>query len=258
MTKRARDTNRRWPRLLLASLAAALITLFGAGTASATTTPIAQTRACSATMTAPTYVGPQLALGAGQRQGDDSATHNVKLAIGAAARPGIHTIEVTGPATIYDTAGSNYDARARLLRARGDVPEPAGADLREPTQLAVRLTATRSPTRSFSGFGVAAEAATVAEEGASVAVNGETAATALGRATHAAWDYGPGFEKEFTLEAGGRVDAINFETREVVELKPNNPRQIRLGGRQLDGYIAKLNAEFPGAPWIGRLVTYGP
>jgi len=52
------------------------------------------------------------------------------------------------------------------------------------------------------------------------------------------------------------VDAINFETREVLELKPNNARAIRLGERQLEGYIAKLNEQFPGDPWIGRVVTY--
>ncbi|TFC22107.1 hypothetical protein E3O55_19005 [Cryobacterium sp. MDB1-18-2] len=80
----------------------------------------------------------------------------------------------------------------------------------------------------------------------------------MGRETYAAWDSGPGFEKVFTLEADGRVDAINFETRKVGELQPNNPRQIRLGGKQLDSYIAKLNAGYPGATWTGRLVTYGP
>ena len=73
---------------------------------------------------------------------------------------------------------------------------------------------------------------------------------------HQAWDYGPGFEKEFSLEAGGRVDAINSETREVIELKPNNPKAIRLGQKQIDDYIAKLNEQFPGDPWTGRVVTY--
>jgi RHS repeat-associated protein len=95
-----------------------------------------------------------------------------------------------------------------------------------------------------------------AETAETAAVNGETAATAYGRLMHQTFDYGPGFEREFTLRAGGRVDAINFDTREVLELKPNNPRAIRLGERQLEGYIAKLNAQFPGDPWIGRVVTY--
>ncbi|GAB3264633.1 DNRLRE domain-containing protein [Nocardioides dilutus] len=98
-----------------------------------------------------------------------------------------------------------------------------------------------------------ADAANTAEK---VAINGETTATAYGRLMHQTFDYGPGFSREFTLRAGGRVDAINFETREVLELKPNNARAIRLGERQLEGYIAKLNEQFPGDPWIGRVVTY--
>ena len=66
-------------------------------------------------------------------------------------------------------------------------------------------------------------------------VNGETTATALGRAMNDKWDYGEGFRKEFTLKEGGRVDALNRPTRVVVELKPNNPRQIRQGRQQLQG-----------------------
>ena len=74
---------------------------------------------------------------------------------------------------------------------------------------------------------------------------------------HKSWDYGKGFEKEFTLKGGGRVDAINFELRQIVELKPNNPRAIRLGERQVAGYLEKLNAQYPGKkPWTGSVVTY--
>ena len=100
------------------------------------------------------------------------------------------------------------------------------------------------------GFSTAGATETVA------ATNGETAATAYGRFMHATYDYGPGFAREFTLDAGGRVDAINFATREVLELKPNNPRAIRLGGKQLEGYLEKLNEQFPGDPWTGKVVTY--
>lgn len=98
-------------------------------------------------------------------------------------------------------------------------------------------------------------AATTAER---VTVNGETSATKLGRDMHASWDYGRGFEKEFRLPSGKRVDGINFETREIVELKPNNPRQIRLGQRQVDAYVDELNQAYPGdTPWTGSVVTYG-
>ena len=47
--------------------------------------------------------------------------------------------------------------------------------------------------------------------------------------------------------------------RTVVELKPNNPRAIRQGERQLEQYLDELNREFPGdTPWTGRVETYDP
>lgn len=105
---------------------------------------------------------------------------------------------------------------------------------------------------------VAGAADGTADVANTAAVNGETTATRLGRETHASWDYGPGFIKELKLRAGGRVDAINFDTRQVIELKPNNSRAIRLGSRQIEDYLAKLNQQFPGEPWTGSVVTYGP
>jgi len=121
--------------------------------------------------------------------------------------------------------------------------------------------AARAAAKAAAGDAAAATERRAAEKAVEdiaekAAVNGETTATKLGRQMHASWDYGPGFQKEFTLRAGGRVDAINFDTREVLELKPNNPRQITLGNKQLAGYIAKLNEQFPGKPWTGRVVTY--
>lgn len=55
---------------------------------------------------------------------------------------------------------------------------------------------------------------------------GETAATRYGREIHKTFDYGPGFRREFSLPSGRRADAVNLRAREVVELKPNNPRAI--------------------------------
>jgi RHS repeat-associated protein len=102
-------------------------------------------------------------------------------------------------------------------------------------------------------------AADTAESGAArAAINGETTATRLGRQMHASWDYGEGFEKEFRLPSGKRVDALNFQTRQAVELKPNNPRAIRLGERQVGRYVEELNQAYPDdVPWTGSVVTYG-
>jgi len=55
---------------------------------------------------------------------------------------------------------------------------------------------------------------------------------------------------------GGRADAVNLRTREVVELKPNNPAAIRSGQRQADAYARELERTYPGAPFRARVQTY--
>jgi putative transposase len=48
-----------------------------------------------------------------------------------------------------------------------------------------------------------------------------------------------------------------FDSREVIELKPNNPRAIRMGNKQLDDYIKELNEMYLEGPrWTGRVETY--
>jgi hypothetical protein len=84
---------------------------------------------------------------------------------------------------------------------------------------------------------------------------GETVATRAGRAAHRDFDPGPGFQKEFRLPSGKRVDAVNFETKQVFELKPNNPRAIRRGERQLEVYLEELN-ELYGGGFTGTVKIY--
>lgn len=96
---------------------------------------------------------------------------------------------------------------------------------------------------------------TPAEVGAPSPVNGETAATRAGRAAHRDWQPPEGFQKEVRLPSGKQADAVNFETREVIELKPNNSRQIRAGEKQVEGYRSELENEY-GGTWTGRVVTY--
>jgi restriction endonuclease fold toxin 9 of polymorphic toxin system len=105
-----------------------------------------------------------------------------------------------------------------------------------------------------TGSGVGIEKAPAATGG--VAANsGETAATAAGRAAHKSWQPPSGFQKEFRLPSGRRADAANPTTREVIELKPNNPRAIREGQRQVESYVKELE-EFTGQKWTGRVETY--
>jgi RHS repeat-associated protein len=100
------------------------------------------------------------------------------------------------------------------------------------------------------------ETAVAAKGAEQAAKNGETAATRAGRQAHKDWDAGEGFEKEVTLPSGKRADAVNFEEKHVKELKPNNPRAIRRGEKQVEGYRQELQQEH-GGTWTSSVETYG-
>lgn len=90
-----------------------------------------------------------------------------------------------------------------------------------------------------------------AVEYASTARNGETAAARAGRLAHKLWDPGKGYIKEVRLPSGRRVDALNEALRHVKELKPNNPRALKQGLKQLQRYLDEL-----GEGWTGEVVPY--
>jgi hypothetical protein len=87
------------------------------------------------------------------------------------------------------------------------------------------------------------------------ASSGETPATAKGRKAHRDWDPGPGFEKEVTLPSGKRADAVNPETKQVKELKPDNARAMKRGEKQVEQYRKELENEY-GGKWRGNVETY--
>jgi RHS repeat-associated protein len=61
--------------------------------------------------------------------------------------------------------------------------------------------------------------------------------------------------KEFPLPSGKRIDFIDFTTKTIYELKPNNPRQIKAGLKQLAGYLAEVQ-RIHGPGWSTVLDTY--
>lgn len=85
---------------------------------------------------------------------------------------------------------------------------------------------------------------------------GETAATKRGRQMHKEWDYGPGTIKEYRIPGYGRADAVDLSKKIVYELKPNNPRAIRRGMKQLQRYATGLSKMYPNTRWTTKLVTY--
>ncbi len=88
---------------------------------------------------------------------------------------------------------------------------------------------------------------------------GNTADAARGRAAHKNYRnaLGGNYKFEKTLPSGRRVDAVDFDKRIVRELKPNNPRAIKDGQRQLERYRKELQDEF-GGTWTSFLETYTP
>jgi RHS repeat-associated protein len=81
-----------------------------------------------------------------------------------------------------------------------------------------------------------------------------------GQQAHKDWaelgKYGEGYETEKTLESGRRPDAFHKGKKEVVELKPNNPKAIKRGEKQVEGYRKELEKMY-GGKWTGRVQSYG-
>lgn len=64
--------------------------------------------------------------------------------------------------------------------------------------------------------------------------------------------------KEFRLPSGRRIDFLDIKNGKVYELKPNNPRGIRAGMKQLNVYMEELKTmdRFKGKNWEGILEVY--
>jgi len=75
------------------------------------------------------------------------------------------------------------------------------------------------------------------------------------RDIHRTYDYGTGF-RGVTLANGKRADSVNLLSREVNELKPDNPAAIARGERQVKGYAQQLNTQFPGRAFKSGVLTY--
>jgi RHS repeat-associated protein len=81
---------------------------------------------------------------------------------------------------------------------------------------------------------------------ANVAKNGSTVSNRLGQQMHKAYKADEVLDgvrmKEFSLPSGKRIDFIDLEKKIIYELKPNNPRAIKLGNTQLDMYKKEVES----------------
>lgn len=173
---------------------------------------------------------------AGELEREVRDTHGNAIAgVGAQVTPAALTWHAQDP------TGLVY-ARARYLD-----PETGRFLTEDPIPGAHAYTyAWNSPVMAWDPLG---EAESI--EYASTARNGETAAARAGRLAHKLWDPGKGYIKEVRLPSGRRVDALNETLRHVKELKPNNPRALQQGLKQLQRHLDEL-----GEGWTGEVVPY--
>lgn len=99
-----------------------------------------------------------------------------------------------------------------------------GADdeISGPTRAAIRGGAEHLAEGEAKSLAEHEVGATAAKAEGKAAKAGETEATKAGRQAHKDWNPGEGYQKEVKLPSGKRADAVNFETRDVKELKPDS------------------------------------
>ena len=96
---------------------------------------------------------------------------------------------------------------------------------------------------------------TVAAGGCPGDNNGENEHTARGKEAHKWWQPPEGYVKNFQFDNGLKPDAINFDTQDIIELKPDNPGAISAGQAQVQQYIQSAQQQF-GGTWTGSVQTY--
>jgi hypothetical protein len=65
------------------------------------------------------------------------------------------------------------------------------------------------------------------------------------------------YDFEIKLPSGKRVDAIDWSTNTVRGLKPNNPRAIAKGTKQVAGYVTEFE-KMTVQKWTDIVDTYQP
>jgi RHS repeat-associated protein len=112
----------------------------------------------------------------------------------------------------------------------------------------------------FAGLIPGGAIAKGAVKGAKV-VNGFTKSSLkIGQEMHNAYKLGDRIDgvaiKEYGKIPGIRPDFVDLNTRTIYELKPNNPRAIKAGEKQLQRYKSAFEAHYPSTSWKTVLDTY--
>lgn len=88
---------------------------------------------------------------------------------------------------------------------------------------------------------------------------GETAGAARGREAHQTYSQlmAKDHDVNVTLSSGRRPDAVNWQTREVREVKPGSKKGNARGHRQVESYRKELE-EITGQTWVAHVDAYTP
>jgi hypothetical protein len=89
---------------------------------------------------------------------------------------------------------------------------------------------------------------------------GETKFTSAGRRAHAREPLPAGFERDVTVPGTKlRMDGYNRDTKQILEIKPDNARAVKRGEKQLEKYCAACDKSELGSGHTSVPVqTYDP
>jgi len=109
----------------------------------------------------------------------------------------------------------------------------------------------------LDGIGMAAGVAALRGAGNAARTQHTKSNLQMGRRMHNAYRAGE-TGKEFRLPSGRRIDFLDVKNGTIRELKPNNPRGIQQGQRQLQIYKQELETmpRFQGIQWRTYLDLY--
>jgi hypothetical protein len=85
----------------------------------------------------------------------------------------------------------------------------------------------------------------------------EPPALARGKRAHREEPLLPGEQREAATPSGKRMDRYNPEEAHIREIKPDNPRAVRQGAKQVEGYRQEMEAA-TGRPHTAEVSTYDP
>jgi hypothetical protein len=122
VTHRQPTTRLGWWRLLLAAIAAALTVLLGAGTASAVTVPVLETRVGASTPTVARVVGVHECITAGQRWGNAPPAAVSVVATGVAAKAEAGAVRACEGGLCGIPGKTCFVAGTLIRTERGDIP----------------------------------------------------------------------------------------------------------------------------------------